>query len=207
MEFSCKSVIPENRLASTEGRVARRLVPIGPDRTRSRVPPESSPSCRARRARSTGSNKRSIARGPSKVGLCADDQWESGCVPCDPLTPRSPRRSLVGPGPKRTGDRTRSHFPISRSGPKRRRPVGWRFLPNKGAVWSAPMISVFKPISSIWSSQAGCLPKPATWIPALDRISQENLEKSAHGPAKSRRPRLSTVGQASSAGSGVSKVI
>src|SRR5580692_5832656 len=43
--------------------------------------------------------------------------------------------------------------------------------------------------------------------PLAERIPQENLEKSAHGPAKSRRPRLSTVGQDSSAGRGVSKAI
>src|SRR5271166_6966797 len=42
--------------------------------------------------------------------------------------------------------------------------------------------------------------------PAAQRIPQENLEKPAYGPAKSRRPRLSTVGHASNAGSGVSKV-
>src|ERR1700750_1586724 len=43
--------------------------------------------------------------------------------------------------------------------------------------------------------------------PPIERISQESLEKSTHGPPKSRRPRLSTVGHASKAGSGVSKAI
>src|SRR6202042_2066176 len=51
------------------------------------------------------------------------------------------------------------------------------------------------------------LSKPGHVQASAELISQKNLEKAAHGPAKSRSPKLSTVGQASMAGSGFSKTI
>src|SRR5215469_12343638 len=50
-------------------------------------------------------------------------------------------------------------------------------------------------------AETGDMDPAAYWIP------QKNLKKSGHGPANCRRPKLSTVGQVSSAGSGVSKAI
>ena len=94
----------------------------------------------------------------------------------------------------------------SRSDPRHPMQAGWRFLQNKGAVSSEPRSRcqpdvVDMVIPGRMFAEAGDLD------PRAERIPQENLEKSTHGPAKSRRPRLSTVGQASSAGSGVSKAI
>src|SRR5271165_2507003 len=49
------------------------------------------------------------------------------------------------------------------------------------------------------------LPEPGNMHPPMQLVSEENLEKARHGPANSRRPKLSIVGQASRAGSGFSK--
>src|ERR1700740_3827532 len=51
------------------------------------------------------------------------------------------------------------------------------------------------------------LPETSNMHPATKLVSQENLKKALHGPAKSRSPKLSIVGQASRDGSGFSKAI